>query len=63
MKKNKLFTKDFYCCKITADHELFEIPTTLYPSLAKLKKAHKSWKDCGIVKITLLASVVLDGKY
>jgi len=44
-----------YMCSIDFDHELGEAPggTEVYPSLDDLKKNHKHWKSCGVVKVEI----------
>jgi hypothetical protein len=54
--------KKFYCCNVAAEWELFETATTLYPSVAKLKKARTCWKYCGIAEITMTGKAITKGR-
>ena len=59
----KIFKREYFCCNITAECEIFETGVVLYDSIAKLKKKTKCWKKCGIAKVTIFAETLVKGKY
>ena len=55
-----------YMCKIDWDHEIGTAHdgNRVYPSLEALQVHHTSWKDCGVVKVSVnLLEVLVEGEH